>query len=248
MSDPPGPNAPVQRSPGLISRIIAFPFHLFGALCGSLLLSILIECVALHAFWPEQSWHHAQDMFQYELQQTSLHFSRSLIVPAPMRTTQRIISRAHEAILEDTGLLASRASSSPTTGRDPSMTHRGLRRYVGVAYDQLATYALAAAYTCLTFLVRLLVLFLTLPLLLLAAIVGLVDGLVRRDVRRFSSGYESGFVYHRAKASVRTLVLLPGVIYLSLPISVHPLLILLPGAVLLAVAIHLTAATFKKYL
>lgn len=248
MSDAPGRHAPVQRSPGLISRIIAFPFHLFGALCGSLLLSILIECVGLHVFWHEQSWHHAQGMFQYELQQTSLHFSRSLIMSAPMQTTRRIISRAHEAILEDTGLLAPRRSSSSANGRDPSTKQRGLRRYIGVAYDQIATYALAAAYTCLTFLVRLLVLFLTLPLLLLAAIVGLIDGLVRRDIRRFSSRHESGFVYHRAKASVRTLLLLPSVVYLSLPVSVHPLLILLPGAVLLAVAVHLTAATFKKYL
>src|SRR3546814_18422025 len=61
-------------------------------------------------------------------------------------------------------------------------------------------YLNAAAFTTLTFLVRLLHLVLTLPLILLAAFVGLVDGLVRRDVRKFGAGRESGFFYHRATA------------------------------------------------
>jgi integrating conjugative element membrane protein (TIGR03747 family) len=75
-----------------------------------------------------------------------------------------------------------------------------------------------------------------------------VDGLVRRDVRRFGAGRESGFVYHRARASLMPLVVLPWVVYLALPVSVHPLLILLPSAALLGGAVDIAAATFKKYL
>ncbi len=104
------------------------------------------------------------------------------------------------------------------------------------------------AFTTLTFLVRLLVLVLTLPLICTAAFVGLIDGLVRRDVRRFGAGRESGFIYHRAKASLMPLAVLPWVTYLALPISVHPLLILLPSAALLGLAVSLTAGSFKKYL
>lgn len=95
---------------------------------------------------------------------------------------------------------------------------------------------------------RLLVLCLMLPLFCMAAFVGLVDGLVRRDIRRFGAGRESGFVYHRAKAALMPLLVLPWVIYLALPVSVSPLLILLPSAVLLGVAVCIAAATFKKYL
>ena len=98
------------------------------------------------------------------------------------------------------------------------------------------SYLIAAAYTTLVFLVRLLVLCLTLPLFLMAAFVGLVDGLVRRDVRRFGAGRESGFIYHRAKAALMPLAVLPWVTYLALPVSVNPLLILLPSAALLGVA------------
>ena len=59
---------------------------------------------------------------------------------------------------------------------------------------------------------------------------------------------ESGFIYHRAKASLMPLAVLPWITYLALPISVHPLLILLPSAALLGLAVSLTAGSFKKYL
>jgi integrating conjugative element membrane protein (TIGR03747 family) len=77
---------------------------------------------------------------------------------------------------------------------------------------------------------------------------GQVDGLVRRDIRRFDAGRESGFIYHRARASLIPLAVLPWVTYLALPVSVNPLQILLPSAALLGVAVCIAAATFKKYL
>ncbi|MGH8269165.1 MAG: DUF4400 domain-containing protein, partial [Steroidobacteraceae bacterium] len=40
----------------------------------------------------------------------------------------------------------------------------------------------------------------------------------------------------------------PWVVYLALPVSVPPLAILLPTAMLLALAVNITAASFKKYL
>jgi integrating conjugative element membrane protein (TIGR03747 family) len=82
----------------------------------------------------------------------------------------------------------------------------------------------------------------------MTAFVGFVDGLVRRDVRRFGAGRESGFLYHRARATLMPLAVLPWVTYLALPVSVHPLLILLPSAALLGVAVDVASATFKKYL
>ena len=125
---------------------------------------------------------------------------------------------------------------------------RNFRYYISQVYVWAESYLIAAAFTTLTFLVRLLVLVLTLPLILTAAFVGLIDGLVRRDVRRFGAGRESGFIYHRAKASLMPLAVLPWVTYLALPISVHPLVILLPSAALLGLAVSLTAGSFKKYL
>ncbi len=49
-------------------------------------------------------------------------------------------------------------------------------------------------------------------------------------------------------SSLIPLAVLPWVTYLALPVSVNPLLILLPSAALLGVAVCIAAATFKKYL
>ncbi|MNG03621.1 hypothetical protein D3C84_867100 [compost metagenome] len=71
---------------------------------------------------------------------------------------------------------------------------------------------------------------------------------MRRDLRKFGAGRESSFVYHRAKRAVLPLLIVPWIIYLSLPFSLNPIAIFLPCAVLLGVAVAITSTTFKKYL
>lgn len=249
MSDP---AASAQRQQnqrqGLIATIVSLPFRLFGVLVASLFLSILIECVGMHLFWPEQGWRHAADMLDYELNQLSENFTRSAIVQEPGRTARWLAESAYEWIFVRSGLAdwmreSSEQASAPSRGGD-----RDFRYYISQVYVWMEGYLIAAAFTVLVFLVRLLVLVLTLPLFLLAAFVGLIDGLVRRDIRRMGAGRESGFIYHRAKASLMPLAVLPWIIYLAMPFSVSPLWILLPSAILLGVAVNIAAGSFKKYL
>jgi integrating conjugative element membrane protein (TIGR03747 family) len=75
-----------------------------------------------------------------------------------------------------------------------------------------------------------------------------VDGLMRRDLRKFGAGRESSFVYHRAKRAVIPLLIVPWIIYLSLPFSISPMAVFLPCSVMLGVTMAITAATFKKYI
>lgn len=42
------------RQQGLIAGLVTLPFRFLGVLCGSLLLCILIECIGLHFWWPEE--------------------------------------------------------------------------------------------------------------------------------------------------------------------------------------------------
>jgi len=191
-------------------------------------------------------------MLQYELGHLSNHFTRSVVVQEPGRTAHQLVDTGYEWVFVRSGLLE-RTSQTAERARAPSQGKsqdgvRNFRYYISQVYVWAESYLIAAAFTTLTFLVRLLVLVLTLPLILTAAFVGLIDGLVRRDVRRFGAGRESGFIYHRAKASLMPLAVLPWVTYLALPISVHPLVILLPSAALLGMAVSLTAGSFKKYL
>lgn len=233
---------------GLLTSIITLPLRMFGVLIGSLLLSIIIECVGMHLFWPDQGWRHAQAMLDYELNHLSSHFTRSAVVQEPGRTAHQLVEGAYEWIFEKTGLLDWMSQASARSRAPSQADARDLRFYISQVYVWCERYLIAAAFTTLTFMVRLLVLVLTLPLFLLAAFVGMVDGLVRRDIRKFGAGRESGFIYHRAKASLMPLAVLPWIIYLTLPVSVHPLLVLLPSAALLGLAVNITAASFKKYL
>ncbi|HBO0987396.1 TPA: TIGR03747 family integrating conjugative element membrane protein [Pseudomonas aeruginosa] len=233
---------------GLIASIVTLPFRFFGVMVGALALSILLECACMTLFWPEQSWRHARDMLGFEAAQLSANFTRSALVQEPGRTAHALLDHAYEWIFIKTGLSSTIEDASRRSRDGLSQTTRDFRYYLSVVYDHLEHYLIAAAYTVLVFALRLLVLVLSLPLFVLAAFVGLVDGLVRRDLRRFSAGRESGFIYHRARASLMPLAVLPWVTYLALPVSVHPLLVLLPCASLLGLAVNIAAGSFKKYL
>jgi integrating conjugative element membrane protein (TIGR03747 family) len=249
MSDPSG-TAQGQQQQSLMASIVLLPFHIFGVLCGSLLLSTVIECIGLHFFWPELGWQHAQNMLDYELGHLSEHFTQSALVQEPGRTASDLVEHAYGGLFVRSGFLdwIRDASAQANAGAGVNNPAHDFRYYMAQVYVHVESYLIAAAYTCLVFLVRFSVLTLTLPLFLMVAFVGLVEGLVRRDVRRFGAGRESGFVYHRARASLMPLATLPWVTYLALPVSVNPLLILLPGAALLGLAVCIAAATFKKYL
>jgi len=236
------------RQQSLVITTITLPRRMLGVLMGSLLLSIVIECVGMYCLWPEQSWHHAQGMLDYELAQLSGQFTRSLVIQEPGHTAHQVIEGAYEWVFVKTGLLewiehASAQARAPSQGKE-----QDFRYSLSQVYRWTESYLIATAFTLLTFLVRLLVLTLTLPLFVMAAFVGFVDGLVRRDIRKFGAGHESGFVYHRAKATLMPIAVMPWILYLTLPISVHPLLILLPCAVLLGVMANISASSFKKYL
>ncbi|HAF2412761.1 TPA: TIGR03747 family integrating conjugative element membrane protein [Salmonella enterica] len=237
-----------MQQQGLIVSLITLPFRFFGVMVGALLLSILVECVCITLFWPEQSWHHASDMLNFELSQLSAEFTRSVFLQTPGRTARELVRVAYQWIFVRTGLGDEIRDTSCQVSTGVSQTIRDFPDYLKIVYIYMERYLIAGAYTLLVFLVRLLVLFLSLPLFLLAAFVGLVDGLVRRDLRRFNAGRESGFIYHRARASLMPVAVLPWVTYLSLPVSIHPLLILLPCALLLGLAMNITAGSFKKHL
>jgi len=234
------------RQQGFLAALVTLPLRFIGVLLGSLLLCLVIELVGMHLFWPEQGWRHAQSMMNFELQQLSTHFTRSVVVQAPGQSAYRLVAWLHQTLLLDSGLLdwlirmnEKAQAANPAAGFNVTIAH-------AVVY--LERYVLAGFYTTATFLLRLLVLAMTLPLYILAALTGLVDGLVRRDLRRFCAGRESGFLYHRVRETILPLAVLPWVVYLALPVSLHPLWIVLPTTVMVALAVDVTVGSFKKYL
>ncbi|PMV25254.1 MULTISPECIES: TIGR03747 family integrating conjugative element membrane protein [unclassified Pseudomonas] len=234
------------RQQGFVAALITLPLRFLGVLLGSLLLCLVIELVGMHLFWPEQGWRHAQGMMSFELQQLSTQFTRSVVVQEPGRSAYRLVAWLHQNLLLDSGLLDWLTRMNEQAKATDTAT--GFNATLAQAVVYVESYVMAAFYTTATFLLRLLVLVLSLPLFALAALTGLVDGLVRRDLRRFSAGRESGFLYHRARATILPLAVLPWVTYLTLPVSTHPAVVLLPAAGVLLFVVGLTAGSFKKHL
>ncbi|MGL4668497.1 MAG: TIGR03747 family integrating conjugative element membrane protein, partial [Saezia sp.] len=170
----------IPKPKTITGKLLALPFAAFGIICASLVLSIIIELLGTYFVWPDEGWHHARDMFYYEVEQLDATFTKSLIFSSPIQTTESILAHAYEWLFIKSGLLQSlennTANSSLSTG--VKMTFRA---YLGQVVEGSQTYLLAAAYTTLTVMVRVVILVLSIPLILLAVFVGFVDGLVRRD-------------------------------------------------------------------
>ncbi len=231
-----------------LGMLLTMPFHFIGVMFGSLLGAILVEWVCLYFFWPDASWKHAQEMFEYELGWLSQDLLRSVIIQEPGRTAAWLAHLVYDWVMVKSGLqdgIDALTHYARTARQTESLD---LRYQIGWVLIKFQDYGLAALYTVLTFCVRMVILILTTPLFAIAVFTGLVDGLVRRDLRKFGSGRESSYLYHKARATIVPLTIVPWTIYLTIPISVSPLLILLPCAALLGVSVCITASSFKKYL
>jgi integrating conjugative element membrane protein (TIGR03747 family) len=226
----------------LFSALLGLPWKVLGLLLVSLLFSVLLEYAGLLLFWPEQGWRHSQAMLHTELGWLGEHFRQSLITSQPGQSVRQLVESLHEWLFQRSGLL-DYARQARSHSRNDSLTS-----LIAQFYVLLEDFVLAALFTSLTFVVRVCILVLATPLFTLAMLTGLVDGLMRRDLRKFGAGRESSFVYHRAKSLVVPLLVAPWMLYLTLPISLNPLWILLPSAAMQGTAVAITAATFKKYL
>lgn len=98
------------------------------------------------------------------------------------------------------------------------------------------------------FALRCAVLVLALPLFTVVAAVAVADGLYGWLMRRSGGARESGFIYHRAKRAFPATIMLMSLMYLVPPIAVDPRWWLPPFIGLLAIALRLRVAYFKKHI
>jgi len=238
-----------QRSEqGLISTTITRLMQLFFFLLMTLLFSILIEWLGMATdYWQEPDIQHSEKMLAQELKYLNDDFKRSAIVEQPVEFAKNFADRFYQITFQATGIKAAVIWLATPTLATASKT-RGIRKTLHNMYLLAESYILAAMIVIQIFAVRLAVLILAFPVFVLLALLGLVDGLVQRDIRRWSGGRESSFVYHWAKKIFYPSLILPWIIYLAMPVSVHPNLVVLPFAVLFAVSVTVMASTFKKYL
>jgi integrating conjugative element membrane protein (TIGR03747 family) len=210
----------------------------------SLVFSILVEWVGMVLWWPDQGLDHSRNMLAAEIGYLRADFGRSLVSSDPALFTKTVADKAYYVLFELTRI----ADFVAWAGAAPQAGDSGFQARVHALFSPVAEYALAAMQVTQVFSVRLAILALAMPLFLLFSLVALVDGLVKRDLRRWGGGRESSFVYHWSKRTALPLLMLTWVIYLALPISLHPSFVVLPFTTLFALSVAVTASTFKKYL
>jgi integrating conjugative element membrane protein (TIGR03747 family) len=229
---------------GMLSKSLTAIAKIIQWLLLSLVFSIIIEWAGMVLWWPDEGLEHSRNMLSKEISYLDTDFRRSVVTSDPARFAKRFADNTYHFLFEVTRFVDFIRWISP----QPTTNEQGLRITLHNIYHPIAEFVIAMMQVSQVFSVRMAILTLAMPIFLLFSLVALVDGLVQRDLRRWGGGRESSFVYHYAKKAALPLVVITWVVYLALPFSLHPTLIVLPFAAMFALTVVVTASTFKKYL
>ena len=193
-----------------------------GCLVMSAVASVAVEWIGLTWWWPDQGAEHAAGVLRREAGYLNQDFR-----PSAARILHAA-ERGYFYAFEWTGLASA-------------------LRWLGgtVRVDE---YVRAALSIVQVLMVRAVLLLFSVPAFLLFGLAGLAGGLTLRDIRRWSAGREFGGVYHAAKRGAPRVLAAAAIVYLAIPVSVHPSAVIVPGAALFGVSTLVVAASFKKYL
>jgi integrating conjugative element membrane protein (TIGR03747 family) len=234
-----------EKPKNLAGKLIYGVFLIIGLLLLSLLVSILLEWAGIaFSFWDKPGTDHSREMLLTEVSYLETDFKRRLFNSSPAEMSVRVVEWTYAWLVVRSGFISLRAWLTQPVLETESSLVSFLKKF----YTSVETYLLAAINIIQLFAVRLLVVTFSLLTYMVFGWAALVDGLVQRDLRRFGGGREYGLVYHRFKGWMKQLIFLPPLLYLALPIPIHPNSVFVPAAVLFGLTIFITASTFKKYL
>ncbi|MGS2722108.1 TIGR03747 family integrating conjugative element membrane protein [Porticoccus sp. GXU_MW_L64] len=228
---------PRRKEPGPIGRLLSSITQFVVWLLVSLILSILMEWVGMAYFWPEEKSEHAKAVLEADKSYLNHHISAQTNA-----FKHKIATKAHLL----TQWLEKALKPSKSTKQN-NFSLKGLQRWSSNLKSRYYDHILAAGYVSQTFIIRVTLILFSLPVFLLAGLVGTVDGLVERDLRRWGGGRESSNVFNLAKRSVMPAFVAACVIYIGLPLSLNPALIILPFACLYGLTVRITFERLKKY-
>ena len=156
----------------MVRRLAAWMGRVLRLLLVSLLVSIAIEWIGMHAWWPELGVEHSRQMVQAESEFLDRNISSSWVRSQPAAAISRLIARTRSSLSESH--VATQVigwSGEVTSHIRSSHAWRGLQSMLG-------PYARAARNISEHYAIRLTVLGLASPVFVLLGWVGLVDGLV----------------------------------------------------------------------
>lgn len=228
----------------LFHGLLRFAIWLLLGLLGN----ILMEWLCMGLLWPEESFSRSQKMLEAEIQYLEQDLQESLLTEQPTRFAVGMASQLNGLLFQKTGIVKAVAfTGQPKRHYQPQQQGN---RFTQLTYRFFASahdYLVAAMVATQVYALRLSVLCLSIPVFVLAGLVGAIDGIVQRDLNRWRGGRELGQRYHLAKSFVAPSLMLPWIVYLAWPTTIHPYFIILPFAGFLGWVMSIMTARFKKY-
>jgi integrating conjugative element membrane protein (TIGR03747 family) len=223
---------PRRKEPGLIGRLFSALVQLIVWLIVSLFISVIIEWIGMIWWWPEQGPEHAKAV----LSQDKTYLNQQLLDQSA-GIKNRVAEKAYSVIrwIEHQRRLKGIGELLPRSNQEASV----IERWAHDLYQRYKLYLEASVYVVQTFVIRLTLILFSSPIFAIAAVVGSIDGLVERDLRRWGGGRESSNVFNLARRSVAPAFVTACVVYISLPVSISPVIVVLPFAILLGLAVRL---------
>ena len=242
MAKPQQYQPPRRKEPGLVGQLFSALVQLMVWLVISLILSIIIEWLGMIWFWPEQGADHAKAVLAADQA-----YLNQQLYDQSLAARNDIIALTGETV----GWLSRQSWLKALLNNVPDVPDgsyfSSLQGWGHHLHQRFDDYLEASTYVTQTFVIRLALILFSLPIFLIAALVGGVDGLVERDLRRWGGGRESSNVFNLARRSVVPSFVAACVVYISLPFSINPVIVILPFAFLLGLAVRIGFERLKKY-
>ncbi len=228
------PERATERGTHWSARLISVAAATLAWLVIGLLISIALEWAGMVFWWPDhKAIHgvlHARAQLDAEIGYLAADFRASLPGVSPAAIAAESGGALYSALF---------------VWRGHDVAQWLLARTAGTV---VADYLLSALYQVQLYGVRLAIALLSLPAFLLFGLVAATEGLVDRELRKAGADVEHSMVYHFAKSWLLPTVTTTWLIYLSLPFSIHPNWIFVPGALLFGHALRVASANFKMTL
>lgn len=222
-----------EKRPGIVlwlwNATVGNAWRFTGWSIIAVLVSILVEWIGMVFWWDLD---HSETILTTELAYLS-QFNRNLIIGIYPKDLADTLLEYCTSFVQYAHLthLADRMKESTWSALN-GIAH-GLQAAVNVAF---------------LFCVRLAICVSAMTGFIVATILGLLDGLTEREIRKDCGGNESALVYHHAKRFIGPSMFLAFGIYLTFPVSIHPLVIFLPAFFVTGLTFYITASRFKKFL
>ncbi|WP_063664189.1 TIGR03747 family integrating conjugative element membrane protein [Aliivibrio fischeri] len=219
-----------EQKPLLAFQIIGWFVKLFFI---SLFLSILFEIIGITFFYPEKGALSSLEVLITELTWLEQDFKSTAFFGtlSPYDVIESYINLINKFIGE-------------------MLDYLHLKVSFGMQNDSwfslIDDYLIASILVTIISFVRTIVLVLTTPTYFLAMIVGFVYGLTKREIRKANGDRESSRKYTIAFRLILPSLKWPWILYLSLPIAIHPSFVVIPTALVLTFSVKYAAQYFEK--